>query len=545
MALGRVHLVSSTPPLDRMMKNSRKYWVVACALLLLTQVVAAARFLSVDNVNLAFALEYFDPLNHQPQPPGYPLFVLFARGVNYFFGSVEHTFLFISVLATGLCLPVTAALGRRMFSEWSGKAAVLVLLVNPVFWQTGATSPLRPFLALFSLLTAYCAWRCWHSEARYALWGAVCVGVGTGFRPELLPVLFPLWFVAACVGTRSIRTVVAGVSILVTIVLICTAGLVVAVGGVQSLAGLLGDYIVVQTRAESLVLGASLRGWLRQVGRIASWNGTAVFWWIWAVPFLFRRGRRGIEGSAAFFVGLWILPGLVLQALTHADSLGHTLFSIPAFCLVGAHVVMVAARRFEGESDPFQMRDAWFAGALIVSVMLFLNFFPMPNPETTAGSRPSVVNTMTFAVNEASLGSVRSMDDIAFATLEELRRFTPAGRPSVIVSSDLAKRIWFLNWRILRYYEPTREIWSVADEATPKTAMRVKRYGSLESVAGDPVPVSVPKGGRILWIMEPLGGFDGELRENVAVFGGRHVVYTDLPDDAVPFKVAGFEFRPQ
>src|SRR5205085_1604539 len=104
-------------------------------------------------------------------------------------------------------------------------------------------------------------------------------------------------------------------------------------------------------------------------------------------------------------------------------------------------------------------------------------------------------------------------------TLQELRRFTPTGRPSVVVSTDLAKRNWFLNWRILRYYEPNREIWSLSDSATPKAALRVKRYGSLESVTGDPVPISVPKGARILWILEPLGNFDAELRESVSVFG--------------------------
>jgi len=524
--------------------TGRKYWFVVFALLLLTQAVAAARFLTVDNVNLAFALEYFDPLNHQPQPPGYPLFVLFARIANYFFGSVEQTFLFISLLATGLCLPVIAALGRRMFSEWSGKAAVLLLLVNPVFWETGATSPLRPFLALFSLLTAYCAWRCWHGEARYALWGAVSVGVGAGFRPELLPILLPLWFVSVCVGTRSIKTVLAGTALLGAVVATWTAGLVMAVGGIQELAKLLGDYIVFWSRSQSVLLGASLRGWLRQLGRVASWNGTAVFWWILAVPFMFRRSWR-LNAGPALFVSLWILPGLVMQVLLHSDHPGHTLFSVPALCVVGAHVLETVGNRFRNESESFQLREAWFGGALVVSAMLFLNFFPMPKPRDNEGGRPSALNTMAFAVNEASLGAVRSMDDIAFATLEELRKLTPAGRPSIVVSNDLAKKNWFLNWRILRYYEPNREIWALADEGNPRSALRVKRYGSLESSTGDPVPVSVPKGGRILWILEPEGTFDDELRENVSVFGGTYVVYSDLPDDAVPFKVAGFEFRPQ
>ncbi len=519
--------------------------MIVCLLLLLTQVVASARFLSVDNVNLAFALEYFDPLNHQPQPPGYPLFVLFARGVNFVLRNVEYTFLFISVLTSGLCLAVISALGKRMFSESSGKAAVLLLLVNPVFWQTGATSPLRPFLALFSLLTAYCAWRCWHGEARFAFWGAVCVGAGAGFRPELLPFLFPLWLVSSWVGTRSLKTVALGTAALVSIVSIWTAGLVVAVGGVQALARLLSDYLVVQSKAQSLVLGASLRAGLRQVGRVAVWNGTAVFWWIWALPYLLRRGRRVLNGRVILFVAVWILPGLVMQVLVHGDHPGHTLFSVPALCLMGAHVVTTLGKRFGSESDSLQTREAWFAGALVINVMLFLNFFPMPDPQPNRDGRPSAVNTAAFAVNEASMGSIRSMDDVAFATLEELRKFTPAGRPSVIVSSDLARKNWFLNWRILRYYEPDREIWSLVDDASPKTALRIKRYGYLESVSGDPAPIPVPKGGRILWVLEPLGLFDDELRESVSVFGGRYVAYSDLPDDAVPFKVAGFEFRPQ
>src|SRR6185436_12763316 len=118
-----------------------------------------------------------------------------------------------------------------------------------------------------------------------------------------------------------------------------------------------------------------LRGWLRLVGRIASWNGTAVFWWIWAVPFLFRRGQRVMNWGSALFVGVWILPGLVMQALIHADHPGHTLFSVPALCLVGAHVVMTAGKLFAGEPESFQVREAWFAGALAVNVMLFLNFF--------------------------------------------------------------------------------------------------------------------------------------------------------------------------
>src|ERR1700676_1714221 len=138
------------------------FWIVVVALLLLTRIPAMASYLSIDNVNLALALEKFDPSNHRPQPPGYPFFVLFGKAVNIVFRDAERTFAFISIVVSGLCLPAAFALGKRMFSKWAGAAAALLLLVNPVLWHSSLDGPLRPHLALFSLLTAYCCWRCWN-----------------------------------------------------------------------------------------------------------------------------------------------------------------------------------------------------------------------------------------------------------------------------------------------------------------------------------------------------------------------------------------------
>src|SRR5690348_7075157 len=46
---------------------------------------------SFDSVNMALALSDFDPARHQPQPPGYPLFVAEARIVNLALDNPEAT----------------------------------------------------------------------------------------------------------------------------------------------------------------------------------------------------------------------------------------------------------------------------------------------------------------------------------------------------------------------------------------------------------------------------------------------------------------------
>src|SRR5207249_10711938 len=140
--------------------------ILILALLLLTRLPAMAEYFTIDNVNLAFSLEKFDPRIHQPQPPGYPFFVFFARIVNVIFGNAERTFIAVSLVASAAASCVAFALAGRMFSRWAGAAAAFLLLVNPVFWHASLDGPLRPHLALFSLLTASCCWRCWNGERR-------------------------------------------------------------------------------------------------------------------------------------------------------------------------------------------------------------------------------------------------------------------------------------------------------------------------------------------------------------------------------------------
>src|SRR5437867_10322122 len=109
--------------------------ILILALVLLTRLPAMAEYFTIDNVNLAFSLEKFDPRIHQPQPPGYPFFVLFGRIANVVFRDAGRTFAAISIMVSGLSLAAAFVLGKKMFSRWAGVAAAFLLLVNPVFWH--------------------------------------------------------------------------------------------------------------------------------------------------------------------------------------------------------------------------------------------------------------------------------------------------------------------------------------------------------------------------------------------------------------------------
>jgi hypothetical protein len=511
------------------------FWVIVFGLLLLTRIPAMADYLSIDNVNLALSLEKFDPRMHQPQPPGYPFFVVFGRIVNFLFRDAERTFTAISLIVSALCLPAAFALGTRLFSTWAGAAAALLLLVNPVFWHSGLDGPLRPHLALFSLLTAYFCWRCWNGEKQFAMWAAIALGVGSGFRPDLLAFLLPLWLSASWVGTRSWRTVLQAFAVLLSIVAVWVGMLVWVMGGTQNFFNIMLQYGVDQSRSESIVLGSSVLGWLRQINRLVIWNALAVIPWVWAVPFSFKnRDRLSIRSRQFVFMFMWLVPGLVIQVLTHVAAPGHTLVSVAALCVLGGYALSIAVSR-----------ETLVAAALVVSVMLFLDFLQLPvginnSPRTT----PSIKNAFLFATFESSIGQVRYLDDTTRTSLDEIGQFAPKDRPSIIISTDSHNVQWFMNWRIARYYLPAEDFWILSNDEEGRRAEHLRRDTSFERLEVSPISIRIFGEGRILWLIEPDSRFHNELAKVQDLKGGKYVFYSDVTSASVPFTVDGFEIVP-
>jgi hypothetical protein len=525
--------------------------IILLALLLLTRLPAMANYLSIDNVNLAFSLEKFDPRIHQPQPPGYPFFVLFARVVNTYFGDPEKTFVAVSLVVAALSLCAAYAFGARMFSRWAGGAAAFLLLVNPVFWQSNLDGPLRPNLALFSLLTAYCCWRCWTGEKYFAYLGAIALGVGSGFRPDLIAFLFPLWFISSWAGTKSWRSVFQASVLLASIVLVWAIALVVAMGGIQTFFSVMLGYASEQSARGSVVFGSSLMSWLRQINRLVIWNGLAVITWIWALPFsvfgraLDRTDHPGVSrhpssarrGIIAPFFFVWLVPGWIIQALTHAEEPGHTLFSVAALCVLGGYVLS----RLGG-------RDFALAGAILVSTFIFLevgDLFSLPERTAEASDRtPSVKNAILFGSFEASLAEVRWLDDMTRLTLKEIAEFTPKDRPAIIISTDGYADHWFVNWRIGRYYLPSQDFWILYNTSTPKHIEHIRRDKVLEARGAPPLEIPIFREGRILWLVEPGSEFHREVAAVQNLSGGKYVLYSDITPESSSFMIDGVRIVP-
>lgn len=132
----------------------------AAALGALIFVAAHAPFLpasleDLDSINFALGVRTFDVANHQPHPPGYPLFMALGKAAHAFVASDAHALALLSLVSGALGLVVLVEWYRRVDGgARAGERAVLATLVavtSPLYWLT-ASRPLSDVTGLLSAL---------------------------------------------------------------------------------------------------------------------------------------------------------------------------------------------------------------------------------------------------------------------------------------------------------------------------------------------------------------------------------------------------------
>jgi MFS family permease len=172
-----------------------------CGLLIgavvLTRFLFRSHYLyDIDSVNFALALHRFDPTLHQPQPPGYFLYICLGRLVNAVFQDANTAFVAISIGASGAAVALIYALTRDWFGRRPAVFAGLIFLFSPLCWFHGTVALTYIVEAFFSALAGYCCWRVYLGNTGWLIPASAVLGMAAGFRPSSLLLLGPMWLLS-------------------------------------------------------------------------------------------------------------------------------------------------------------------------------------------------------------------------------------------------------------------------------------------------------------------------------------------------------------
>lgn len=435
------------------------YSLVLVAFLVLSRWLVAPSYLYYfDSANFALALKEFNPALHQPQPPGYPLFVALARLIGLVLEDAQQVLLVAGLAGAIAAVLVLLYLGTAMFDRNSGILAAALLASDPVFWFGGVTNQVRIFLALGMAAVCLLGWRALsagsHPRRLYALFAGI--GIAAGFRPIetwlLLPLAFWIWWRAG----RSLPRLARALAAMAATTLPWLSMTVWRVGGPASMLRLLEDYANSQFQGSSSLFGASNHAAAGMFMKAVVWTLLGTLVWIWAVPFVARRASREDFRLRAQFLALAFLPPFLFAAFVHVGDPDQALAGITVLSLVGGAVVS----RFFHSADHSRV----YLAAATLAIAHASDFY----------------HPRLHLAEAASYGSVRNVDRRTTESIRAIEALRREGPVSIVHYGSP------VSFRQIAYYFPEEYVSALPDRpgAPPLIFFRHRAVPAPADAAG-------------------------------------------------------------
>jgi len=421
-------------------------------LTILTRIPFTSKYLyHMDSVQFALALENYDITVHQPHPPGYFLYVMIGRLINLFIKDANNTFIFISILFSGLAVVAIYFLGKEIFDEKIGILAALIALTSPNLWFHGEVALTYVVEAFFSAFIALLCWRILKGEHRYLWFSVIALGIAGGIRQNTIVFLFPLWLFA--VKGVPLRKIIASLGLLGAICLLWFIPMVWMTGGWYAYKEAFSELWEFNTGHVSVFE----QGW--KTFKIFSSNlvyfllygvGAGIFILGLALYSLIsNRKLLLLDRQKTLFFLLWLIPTFMFYLLIfiHPTNPGYVLILLPAL------LILIAASIEHINNDLRQVVKKNLFNSIAVTIIIINTWF------------------FFFSFFLTSYREIRHHDHHLFIVLDAMKIFNPANTAIFIGPSA------FYGFRHFQFYLPDYRVYQVEEQIAPSGQRRKKFWG--------------------------------------------------------------------
>lgn len=562
------------------MSAARRRWATVlffAALVIATRYpLAPHQLFTFDDVNLAYSIGHFDIRISQPQPPGYPLFVMEMRALSWLrFRRAENILLALSLAGSIAALLLLAFAGNRLMGGQAGFFGAALLVLNPVFWHAGVTSALRIQLAIASLAVAASCWRAWQGDRFWVPRSAIVLGLAAGIRPEIGPLLFPLWAVSARRARVKWEDVRFALGAMAVAVLAWLAPTMWASGGPAGYVRACLSYLNDQAGVTSGLFGSD-RG-MTTFWRLVVWTLALTPACVLPGVLAWRRGEGWAMGRGRLvFLALWFLPAFVFACFVHLEDPGQALGMTVVVALAGGYLVNRAVD--EAAVRISRWNALWFAAAALAVMWmtdrdeaasvawapvlaLTLGLLLRTAQTKTQGNPPRAALAMLIlgpavAMNLTMFehrgwyyrgpGAMGAMleglnSGLALTSLEHIRNTLDTDDHAIRAVRELSQGrqalvIWeqgLATWRKVTYYLPSipvavLERRHLRADSAPVVALWRGTRRAADADGGHP-RIEAPAGGRIVWLINPRTEFYRDVQAAFAPQAHGSALFTDLP----------------
>jgi hypothetical protein len=376
---------------------------------------------------------------------------MLGRLINLFIKDANNTFIFISILFSGLAVVAIYYLGREIFDKKTGILVALIALTSPNLWFHGEVALTYVVEAFFSTFVALLCWRIFKGEHKYLWLSVIALGIAGGIRQNTIVFLFPLWLFS--VKGLPLRIIISSLALLGVVCLLWFVPMIWMAGGWNAYLDAFREYRL-------FVIGhfsVFERGWgsfkifsLSLLKHITYGLGVGIFILGLAVYSLIRRRKlKSLERNKALFFSLWMLPSVFfyLMILTHPENYGYALILLPALFIL----TTVSIKHISAELKEIFKRNLYYSIATLLIVLNTFSFYLLKLP--------------------VSYSEIKNNDREISIILDRINEFNP-GNTAIFIEPYL-----FCSFRHVMYYLPAYYVYDVNLRISPTGETRKSFWG--------------------------------------------------------------------
>lgn len=413
-------------------------WQIASALFIVTFLsripFRTTLFYAWDSVLYARAIDHFDVSMRQPHPPGHIFYVFLSRAVNLITGDPNSAMVWVSVFFSAAAVAALYWLGTMMYDRPVGLVASLLLATSLSFWAYSEVAYPYTLLAFLVTIFAGLIYGARKTQsAVFILLAAPCLGIGSGFRQDMLPFMLPLmayglygmpwrrWLAAAVLLGAGV------VSWYLPSALLSGGFAVYREQSSEQSAYIIEKISVFGRGFDAVTANLHDLGWFSLLALAAATPLMLIF-----ITDLFLPRLRGMRRDGRLlFLLIWTVPSVLFYILVHIGEFGYVFSFLPAVLLAATWgTANMAALIAEKRGD---VKKGATIFALVSATIIFANL-------------------MAFLVLTPSLSANRlaARDGILRSRLDTIKQdFDP--RTTFIVS--------VFDYQQAAFYLPDYQVW--------------------------------------------------------------------------------------
>jgi hypothetical protein len=294
----------------------------------------------MDSVNFALGLSHFSPELHQPQPPGYFLYIQLGRLAQQIFPEPNSALLLISILSSVALVVIIYELALTWFGRNEACVSGLLFVFSPLAWFHGEVALSYILEASITGLFGLLCWHLYKGRNNLVVPVAIIFGLAIGVRQTAIIFFTPLWvFSLQNVGWSKRLQALFVFSITITVwflpMLWVSGGEKVYFTAVSDLVQRVSPTVVAPTELLIWFKTITLHTFLLLMFYSLCFVTAAPLIFIRKLPVQFKSGLSP-------FLLVWLAPGLLFFIFYYfnPNNLGHLLFlAVPLFPILGAKAV--------------------------------------------------------------------------------------------------------------------------------------------------------------------------------------------------------------